>query len=45
MEIVDDFFDDLEVRGTNVTTRRIYLATDDPNVLQEAKKKSVCAYA
>ncbi|ROT63705.1 hypothetical protein C7M84_018385 [Penaeus vannamei] len=39
MEIVDDFFDDLEVRGTNVTTRRIYLATDDPDVLQEAKKK------
>lgn len=38
MEVVDDFFDDLEVRGTNVTTRRIYLATDDPGVLQEAKK-------
>ncbi|ROT63709.1 hypothetical protein C7M84_018389 [Penaeus vannamei] len=39
MEIVHDFFNDLEVRGTNVTTRRIYLATDDLNVIQEAKKK------
>ncbi|XP_047493138.1 alpha-(1,6)-fucosyltransferase-like [Penaeus chinensis] len=39
MEVVDDFFDDLEIRGTKVTTRRIYLATDDPKVLQEAKAK------
>ncbi|XP_042858228.1 alpha-(1,6)-fucosyltransferase-like, partial [Penaeus japonicus] len=39
MEAVDDFFDDLELRGTNVTTRRIYLATDDPKVIQEAKEK------
>ncbi|XP_042856790.1 alpha-(1,6)-fucosyltransferase-like [Penaeus japonicus] len=38
MEAVDDFFDDLEVRE-KVATRRIYLATDDPRVLQEAKKK------
>ncbi|XP_063591496.1 alpha-(1,6)-fucosyltransferase-like [Penaeus indicus] len=38
MEAVDDFFDDLELRGTKVTTRRIYLATDDPQVLMEAKK-------
>lgn len=41
MEAVDDFFDDLEIRGTNVTSRRIYLATDDPRVLQEARTKSV----
>ncbi|XP_042880827.1 alpha-(1,6)-fucosyltransferase-like [Penaeus japonicus] len=39
MEAVDDFFDDLELRGTNVTTRRIYLATDDPGVVREAKAK------
>ncbi|XP_047493483.1 alpha-(1,6)-fucosyltransferase-like [Penaeus chinensis] len=39
MEVVDDFFDDLEIRGTKVTTRRIYLATDDPKVLQEVKEK------
>ncbi|XP_047493051.1 alpha-(1,6)-fucosyltransferase-like [Penaeus chinensis] len=40
MQAVDDFFDDLEFRGTKVTTRRIYLATDDPQVLTEAKKFS-----
>ncbi|ROT69271.1 putative alpha-(1,6)-fucosyltransferase-like isoform X1 [Penaeus vannamei] len=30
MEAVDDFYNDLEVRGTTVTTRKVYLATDDP---------------
>ncbi|XP_047481676.1 alpha-(1,6)-fucosyltransferase-like [Penaeus chinensis] len=39
MEAVNDFFDDLEIRGTNVTSRRIFLATDDPRVVQEARKK------
>ncbi|XP_063614217.1 alpha-(1,6)-fucosyltransferase-like, partial [Penaeus indicus] len=39
MEVVDDFFDDLEIRGTKVKTRRIYLATDEPEVLEEAKAK------
>lgn len=39
MEAVDDFFDDLELRGTSVATRRIYLATDDPRVIKEAKEK------
>nr|XP_027211635.1 alpha-(1,6)-fucosyltransferase-like [Penaeus vannamei] len=39
MEAAEDFFDDLEIRGTNVTRRRIYLATDDPNVVLEARKK------
>ncbi|XP_042857379.1 alpha-(1,6)-fucosyltransferase-like [Penaeus japonicus] len=38
MNAADDFFDDLEIQGTKVT-RRIYLATDDPKVLQEAKEK------
>nr|XP_027219138.1 alpha-(1,6)-fucosyltransferase-like [Penaeus vannamei] len=39
MEAVDDFYNDLEVRGTTVTTRKVYLATDDPQVLKEAKEK------
>ncbi|XP_037785814.1 alpha-(1,6)-fucosyltransferase-like [Penaeus monodon] len=39
MAVADDFFDDLEIRGTKVTTRRIYLATDDPQVPQEVKAK------
>ncbi|XP_037773800.1 alpha-(1,6)-fucosyltransferase-like [Penaeus monodon] len=38
MEAVDDYFSDLEMRRSKVT-RKIYIATDDMEVIVEAKKK------
>nr|XP_022901745.1 alpha-(1,6)-fucosyltransferase [Onthophagus taurus] len=37
MAVVEDYYDQLELKGS-VEKRRIYLATDDPKVLAEAKK-------
>lgn len=40
MTYVDEWFDIYEKRNPGVQ-RRVYLASDDPNVLQEAKNKYV----
>lgn len=40
MTYVDEWFDIYEKRYPGVQ-RRVYLASDDPNVLQEAKNKYV----
>uniref|UniRef100_A0A023FVF4 Alpha-(1,6)-fucosyltransferase n=1 Tax=Amblyomma parvum TaxID=251391 RepID=A0A023FVF4_AMBPA len=39
MEYVDDFFERLALKGGPPPTRRVYLATDDPKLLSEAKTK------
>ena len=36
---VGDFFDQLEMKEKIAVTRRVYLASDDPSVIPEAKKK------
>jgi len=46
---VEDYYDTLEKRR-HVDRRRVYLATDDPSVISDAKRKSVlffcyCFYA
>ncbi len=38
MLFVADFFDKLEIKE-KIKVRRVYLASDDPSVLPEAKKK------
>lgn len=38
MTYVDDYFNQLELRQ-KVDVRRVYMASDDPSVLPEAKKK------
>lgn len=38
MLYVADFFDKLEIKE-KIKVRRVYLASDDPSVLPEAKKK------
>lgn len=39
MKVVDEYFTNREVLVGDVDKRRIFLATDDPTVLQEAKEK------
>ncbi|XP_063585402.1 alpha-(1,6)-fucosyltransferase-like [Penaeus indicus] len=38
MDVVAGFYDDLELRQ-EVGTRRVFVATDDPSVIEEAKEK------
>lgn len=40
MDAVAEFYDDLELRQ-KVRTRRVFVATDDPSVIKEAKEKCV----
>ena len=41
MVYVDDYYDKLEARQPQLTAdqRRVYLATDDPSLLKEAREK------
>lgn len=39
MNIVDDYFSEMEMQGVNLTTRRVFLVTDDYSVALEVQKK------
>lgn len=39
MKHVEEWYDQQEYNGVEITRRRIYLATDDPNVITEARTK------
>ena len=44
MSHVDDYYDTLE-KHQHVGRRRVYIATDDPSVIDDAKRKSVSSSA
>ncbi len=41
MQHVEEWYQQQQKQGMNVTQKRVYLATDDPNVLNEATKKYI----
>ncbi len=41
MQYVEEWYQQQQKQGLNVTQKQVYLATDDPTVLEEATKKYV----
>ncbi len=41
MQYVEEWYQQQQKQGMNVTQKRVYLATDDPNLLEEATRKYV----
>ncbi len=39
MQYVEEWYQQQQKLGTDITQKRVYLATDDPNLLEEATKK------